>query len=79
MINDSRQLAYPKLKEFFDIVFLIGAVLLVIKLVVILLNKVAGWDLSLYGGSFLWNFGPLILMVGGGIGAGMVKEKYKQD
>ncbi|WP_407701349.1 hypothetical protein [Virgibacillus senegalensis] len=37
---------------------------MVIKLVVTLLNKVAGWDLSLYGGFFLWNFGPLILMVG---------------
>ncbi|QTN01114.1 helix-turn-helix domain-containing protein [Sediminibacillus dalangtanensis] len=79
VINDSRQLAYPKWKEFFDIVFLIGVVLLVIKLVVIFLNKVAGWDLTLYGGSFLWNFGPLILMVGGGIGSGMVKEKYKED
>ncbi|XID91447.1 helix-turn-helix domain-containing protein [Paenibacillaceae bacterium WGS1546] len=79
VINDSKQLAYPRLKFSFDVLFLIGAAFLVIKLVVLILNKTAGLDITLYGGKFLWNFGPLILMVGAGIGSGVLKEVYKRD
>ncbi|MBA4701070.1 MAG: DNA-binding protein [Ruminococcus sp.] len=50
-----------------------------VKLVVVLLNKLIGWDIALAGGAFLWNFGPLILMVVSGIGAGILQEKYKKD
>jgi transcriptional regulator with XRE-family HTH domain len=79
VIKESKQLAYPKLKFLFDVLFLIGLALLVIKLGVLLLNNVAALDITLYGGKFLWNFGSLILMVGAGIGSNMLKEKYKQD
>ncbi|WP_237179246.1 hypothetical protein [Paenibacillus sp. MMS18-CY102] len=78
VIKDGRQLAYPKLKFTFDVLFLIGVILLVIKLAFLALNKFAELDLALYGGSFIWNFGPLILMVGAGIGSSIVKEKYKE-
>ncbi|MCH1624555.1 helix-turn-helix domain-containing protein [Fredinandcohnia quinoae] len=79
VIRDSKQLAYPRLKALFDNVFLIGVVLLIIKIGILLLNKFTALDIGLYGGSFFWNFGPLILMVGAGIGSGIVKEKYKED
>ncbi|RCX17700.1 DNA-binding XRE family transcriptional regulator [Fontibacillus phaseoli] len=79
VIKDSKKLAYPRLKEMFDVLFMIGVVLLVIKLGVLLLNKVTPLDLTLVGGKFLWNFGPLVLMVGGGIGSGILKEIYKKD
>jgi len=79
VISDSKKLAYPRLKVLFDVLFLIGVALLVIKLGVLLLNKVTPWDIALFGGKFLWNFGSLILMVGAGIGSGILKEKYKQD
>ncbi|MFK7695077.1 helix-turn-helix domain-containing protein [Paenibacillus sp. HJGM_3] len=79
VIRDSRQLAYPKLKFAFDVLFLVGLVLLVIKLVVLILNKTAGLDITLYGGKVLWNFGPLLLMLGGGIGSGILKDKFKQS
>ncbi|RIW34029.1 XRE family transcriptional regulator [Bacillus salacetis] len=79
VIKDSKQLAYPKVKFFFDVLFLIGFVLLVMKIGVLLLNKFLSFDITFIGGSFLWNFGPLILMVGGGIGSGAVKEKYKES
>lgn len=78
MINDGKQLAYPKLKFIFDVIFIIGVALLIIKLAVFVLNKFTALDIPLYGGSFIWNFGPLILMVGAGIGSGAVKEKYKE-
>lgn len=79
VIKDSRKLAYPRLLAAFDIVFMIGLALLVIKLTVFALNKLTPLELTLYGGSFLWNFGPLILMVGGGIGSGVLKEKYTEE
>jgi len=79
VIKDGKKLAYPRLKFWFDVVFLVGSALLVIKLSVLLLNNLAGTDLTLYGGKFLWNFGPLILMVGAGIVSNILKEKYIED
>lgn len=79
VIKDSQKLAYPKLKAAFDVLFLAGVVLLVIKLVVIALNKLTPMDITLLGGKLLWNFGPLILMVGAGIGSGILKEQYKKE
>lgn len=79
VIKDSKQLAHPNLKFAFDVLFLIGVALLIIKLGVFILNKFTALEFTLYGGSFFWNFGPLILMIGAGIGSGTVKEKYKED
>jgi len=79
VINDAKQLSHPRLKFTFDVLFLIGAALLVIKLVVLFLNKVVDLDVSLPGGSWIWNFVPLVLMVGGGIGSDSLKKKYKTD
>lgn len=55
-----------------------GAALLVIKISVVIINKLTDFDLTLYGGSFLWNFGSLTLMIGAGIGSDILKEKYKE-
>ncbi|MYL73105.1 helix-turn-helix domain-containing protein [Halobacillus litoralis] len=79
VIEDSKKLAHPKLKFSFDVLFLIGFVFLIIKIGIIILNKFTALELTLLGGSFFWNFGPLLLMVGGGIGSGVYKEKYKED
>ncbi|MUK88249.1 helix-turn-helix domain-containing protein [Ornithinibacillus sp. L9] len=79
VINDSKQLKYPKLKALFDIVFLLGIALMIIKIGAILLNKFTALDITLYGGSFFWNFGSLILIIGAGIGSSAVKEKYKEE
>lgn len=79
VINESKQLAYPKWKFAFDALFLLGVALLAIKLAVLLLNKTTALEIQLYGGSLFWNFGSLILMVGAGIGSNVLKEKYKRD
>lgn len=79
VIRDSKKLAYPRLKALFDTLFLIGVVLLIVKIGTLLLNKFTPLDIPLLGGSFLWNFGPLLLMVGSGIGSGIVKDIYKED
>lgn len=79
VIKESKQLAHPKLKFFFDVLFLAALVLLLIKIGVLILNKVFSLDIDLLGGKFLWNFGPLVLMIVSGIGSGILKDRYKQD
>lgn len=79
IIEDSKQLAHPKLKFMFDVLFLIGVAFLIIKIGILILNKFTALDFPLYGGSFWWNFGPLTLMIVAGIGSSIVKEKYKVD
>ncbi|WP_276353085.1 helix-turn-helix domain-containing protein [Cohnella caldifontis] len=79
VIQDSRRLAYPRLKFLFDVIFLLGVALLAMKLGVLLLNRTTSLDVNLYGGKFLWNFGPLILMVGAGIGSNVLKDRYQKE
>lgn len=79
VINDGKQLAYPKVKITFDILFLIGAALMVTKFTIFLLNISIGSDVSLPGGPWVWSIGALVLMIGGGIGSDSVKDKYKTD
>lgn len=79
VIQDSRQLAHPGLKLCFDILFLLGVFLLLIKLAVLLLNKIINLDLVLYGNKFFWNFGSLFLMIGAAVGSNWVRRRYKED
>lgn len=79
VIKDSKQLEYPKLKFIFDVLFLIGVTFLIIKIGFVILKKFTALDFTLYGGSFFWNFGSLILMIGAGFGSHVVKEKFKED
>nr|WP_249315526.1 helix-turn-helix transcriptional regulator [Bacillus sp. FJAT-49711] len=79
VINDSKQLAHPKLIAFFDILTFLGVILLILKIGVLLLNKFTALNITLLGGSFIWNFGPLLLIIVGGIGTSAFKEKYKED
>ncbi|MGP4059572.1 helix-turn-helix domain-containing protein [Halobacillus litoralis] len=79
VINDSKQLAHPRLKAFFDVTFLIGVALLIAKISVLIVNRTTSLDIPLFGGSFVWNFGPLVLMVAAGLGAEFVKDKYIED
>lgn len=79
VIQDSKQLAYPKWKVFFDSVFLLGVFLLAAKIIIIALNHFAGTDILLLEGvpKVVSNFLPLALMVIGGIGSDELKTKYR--
>ncbi|MBP2120262.1 hypothetical protein [Cohnella lubricantis] len=79
VIQDGKKLAYPKLKALFDVLFLIGVVLLLIKLGTLLLNRITPLDITLIGGKLIWNIGPLALMIAAGIGSGILKDKYRED
>ncbi|GGA53286.1 transcriptional regulator [Kroppenstedtia guangzhouensis] len=78
VIQDSKQLAYPKWKVFFDSVWLLGTFLLVAKLLILALNYFVGTDIMILKGlpKVVSNFLPLALMVIGGIGSDQLKNKY---
>lgn len=74
--NNSKP-AHSKLKATFDIIFVIGLVLMLIKLVFLVLDKVIGVAVPAFNDKFIWNIVPLALMVIGGIGSGALKEKQQ--
>ncbi|RWR08112.1 helix-turn-helix domain-containing protein [Siminovitchia fortis] len=78
VIQDSKQLAYPKWKVFFDSIFLLGVFLIVAKLIIAGLNYFIGTNIIISEGlpKVTTNFLPLILMIVGGIGSDQLKNKY---
>lgn len=80
VIRNSKQLAYPKWRLFFDSVFLLGAFLLVMKLIILSLNHFLGTDIMILQGApkAIANLLPLVLMVVGGIGSDQLKNKYME-
>ncbi|PGS55411.1 helix-turn-helix domain-containing protein [Bacillus sp. AFS041924] len=77
IIQDSKQLLHPKWKITFESIFIVGFILLLSKLVIFLLNKFTGADITiLKDNPVIINFLPMILMVIGGIGSDYFKKKY---
>lgn len=78
VIRDSKQLAHPKWKAFFDSVFLLGVFLLVIKLILFGLHHFVSTSIMIPEGvpKVISNFLPLALMIIGGIGSDQLKDKY---
>ncbi|MBY7101738.1 MULTISPECIES: helix-turn-helix domain-containing protein [Bacillus] len=78
VIEDSKQLAYPKWKVFFDSLFIMGVFLFVTKIVVWMLNKFAGASFTIVADApYVMNFLPLILMIIGGAVSDKLKKIYK--
>lgn len=79
VIQDSKQLAHPRWKTFFDSLFLLGAFLLLVKLTLLGVNYVAGTEYLVTEGmslKIIANFLPLAMMIIGGIGTDSLKNKY---
>jgi len=78
VIQDSKKLAYPKWKVFFDSVFLLGVFLFVVKLIIFGLNYFVDTNIVILDGlsKGVVSFLPLVLMVIGGIGSDSLKKKY---
>ncbi|AOM09705.1 XRE family transcriptional regulator [Bacillus thuringiensis] len=78
IIKDSKQLAYPKWKVFFDSLFMIGVFLFIAKIVVWMLNKFAGASITIVADApYVMNLLPLVFMIIGGIGSDKLKKIYK--
>lgn len=79
VINDGRHLAHPNLKIFFDITFLIGFALMVLRLGVFLINRFTTMDVALFGEGLFWNLGTFLLLVVGGIGSDFLKGRFRKN
>ncbi|HDR4882882.1 MULTISPECIES: helix-turn-helix domain-containing protein [Bacillus cereus group] len=78
IIEDSKQLAYPKWKLFFDSLFTLGVFLFLIKIVVWMLNKFAGASITIVADApYVMNLLPLVFMIIGGIGSDKLKKIYR--
>lgn len=78
VIQDSKQLAHPKWKVLFDSLFMLGVLLLLVKIILIASNYFFGTNFLVLDGipRMLSNFLPLVLMVIGGIGSDQLKDKF---
>ncbi|ALC54301.1 XRE family transcriptional regulator [Bacillus cereus] len=78
IIKDSKQLAYPKWKVFFDSLFMIGVFLFIAKIVVWMLNKFAGASITIVADApYVMNLLPLVFMIIGGMGSDKLKKIYR--
>ncbi|KAB7636793.1 helix-turn-helix domain-containing protein [Bacillus sp. B3-WWTP-C-10-D-3] len=78
VIEDSKQLAYPKWKVFFDSLFMVGIFLFLTKIVVWTLNKFAGASIPILADApYVMSFLPFILMVIGGTASDKLKNMYR--
>ncbi|MCU5430032.1 helix-turn-helix domain-containing protein [Bacillus cereus] len=78
VIEDSKQLAYPKWKVFFDSLFMVGVFLFLTKIVVWTLNKFAGTSITILADApYVMSFLPFILMVIGGTASDKLKNMYR--
>lgn len=79
VIRDSKPLAHPKWKLTFDIILIVGVLLMLIKLILAILIKLFDFELTTFAGmgSILKNIVPLALIIVGSIGSETLKNKIK--
>ncbi|HFJ9457209.1 TPA: helix-turn-helix domain-containing protein [Bacillus cereus] len=78
VIEDSKQLAYPKWKVFFDSLFMIGVFLFIAKIVVWMLNKFAGASITIVADApYVMKLLPLAFMTIGVMGSDKLKKIYR--
>lgn len=78
VIRDSKKLAHPKWKAFFDSLVFLGVLFLIAKLIIVGLNYFVGTDIRIPEGlpKILSNFLPLALLIIGSVGSEQLKNKY---
>ncbi|WP_432750174.1 helix-turn-helix transcriptional regulator (plasmid) [Staphylococcus pseudoxylosus] len=61
IIQDSKNLKYPKWKSFFDILIFIGLIFIIVKIGLFIITKITENEISFLTGSIIYSFGPLML------------------
>ena len=77
IIKDGKQLAYPKLKLFFDILLVIGLFLVAAKIFIAIGNKYLNLDITFFQGSILYMAIPFTTSIIGAIGSETLSKKFK--
>lgn len=77
IIEDGKQLAHPKTKLFFDLLLIVGLLLIIAKILLLIANKFFGLDTSFLQSSILYNLIPFASSIVGAIGSEIFGKKYK--
>ncbi|WP_412728628.1 helix-turn-helix domain-containing protein [Cytobacillus kochii] len=79
IIEDGKQLAYPKLKLFFDLLLLVGLFLVVFKILIAVGNKFFDLNITFFQGSILYAFLPFTASIIGAIGSETLAKNIKRS
>ncbi|MBM7362364.1 transcriptional regulator with XRE-family HTH domain [Priestia taiwanensis] len=77
LIKDSRKLSYPKWKLFFDILLMIGFLIILAKIFIIIGNKLFDLNIVFLQDSLLLQVGPFFMTIIAAIGSESLAKKYK--
>ena len=67
----------PALKAFFNILFLIGAVMLSVKIFAAFGNRFLDWRFTFFEDSLFWMVGPLAVTIIGAVGTELLAANNK--
>jgi transcriptional regulator with XRE-family HTH domain len=77
LIKDSQKLVYPRWKLFFDILLIIGFLIILAKIFIVIGNKLFDLNIVFLQDSLLFQIGPFFMTIIGAIGSESLAKKYK--
>lgn len=77
LIKDSQKLVYPRWKLFFDILLIIGFLIILAKIFIVMGNKLFDLNIVFLQDSLLFQIGPFFMTIIGAIGSESLAKKYK--
>lgn len=77
LIKDSKKLAYPRWKLLFDLLLMIGFIIIAAKIFILIGNKLFDLNMVFLQDSFLFQIGPFFMTLIGAIGSEFLAKKYK--
>lgn len=75
--QNDKILKYPKLKKYFDILVIIGVLLLLIKFALFIYVKISGSEVGFINNNILYSIIPLLILFIGVIGSEILNRKTK--
>ncbi|PTK89228.1 hypothetical protein [Staphylococcus gallinarum] len=75
--QNDKILKYPKLKKSFDILVIIGVLLLLIKFALFIYVKISGSEVGFINNNILYSIIPLLILFIGVIGSEILNRKTK--
>ncbi|EON70137.1 helix-turn-helix domain-containing protein [Lysinibacillus sphaericus] len=77
LIKDSQKLVYPRWNLFFDILLIIGFLIILAKIFIVIGNKLFDLNIVFLQDSLLFQIGPFFMTIIGAIGSESLAKKYK--
>ena len=77
LIKDSQKLAHPRWKLFFDILLIIGFLIILAKIFIVIGNKLFDLNIVFLQDSLLFQIGPFFMTIIGAIGSESLAKKFR--